>query len=365
MLIPVQYYTTVYYIFISSIIFLSILPLFNVNLENYPYTNARLFFFLLSVIIILFIGFRDPWGSPDYLGDTIRYTKPYENIKLNGLGKKEWRDPAFYTFMYLCTKLMNIQGFYLLCAFLYVIPVAYTFKKYFANYALFAFIVYVSGMSFWNFGINGLRNGLAVSAFIFSLNYVNRKWLMLFIILLSISIHKGMLLPAIAFLLGTYIKNTKLLILIWAFVAVLMYFFGDQIEFFISDFLNQTLKIDNRTKYIFSHDYDDIIQRRYRLDFAIYSAVPIVLGYWFIQIRGYNNKFYAVLLNTYIISNTVWLFMIYAAFTSRIAFLSWFLMPIILIYPLLKVKLVKNQGEFIGLMILASLVFTITTEFIL
>lgn len=220
-------------------------------------------------------------------------------------------------------------------------------------------------MSFWAFGINGLRNGLAASFFIFSFNYVNRKWLMFFILLLSVSFHKSMLLTLLALLAGSYIKNTKLLIYVWIFVAVLMYFMGNQIDPYVSDLFNLILKFDVRDGDMFSDNYNEIIQRRYRFDFILYSAVPIVLGYWFIYKKGYNNKFYTVLLHTYIISNTVWLFMIYAAFTNRIAFLSWFLMPLIMIYPLLKEKLVKNQGEFIGLMILASLVFTLTLVFIL
>ena len=36
-------------------------------------------------------------------------------------------------------------------------------------------------------------------------------------------------------------------------------------------------------------------------------------------------------------------FFIYAAYTNRIAYLSWFLMPVVLIFPLLKEKIYKNQ----------------------
>ncbi len=364
MLIPVQYYTTAYYIVLSSIIFLSVLHLFKDNLESYPSEIALFFFTLLSVVVILFIGLREPWGNWRFLGDTSAYTRRYHYIEAQGLDNVT-KDFGFYLFMYLCTKLMNVQGFYILSAFLYVVPVAYTFRRYFSNYAFFAFLLYVSSMSFWAFGINGLRNGLAASFFIFSLNSLNRKWIMFLIIALSVSFHMSMLVPTIALITGFYVKNTKVLVFIWGIVALLMYFIGDQIELIISYLLNQ-LNFDNRSENIYSNDFNEIIQRGYRFDFLLYSAVPIVLGYfYFIQKKGYSDKLYTILLNTYIIANTIWLFMIYAAYTNRIAFLSWFLMPIIMIYPLLKVKLIKNQGEFIGLMILASLAFTLSLEFLL
>jgi hypothetical protein len=363
MLIPVQNYTTAYYIVLSSLIFLSVLHLFKDNLESYPSEIALFFFTLLSVVVILFIGLREPWGNWRFLGDTSAYTRTYHYIEAQGLDNVT-KDFGFYLFMYLCSKLMNVQGFYILSAFLYVVPVAYTFRRHFSNYAFFAFLLYVSSMSFWAFGINGLRNGLAASFFIFSLNSLNRKWIMFLIIALSVSFHMSMLVPTIALITGFYVKNTKVLVFIWGIVALLMYFIGDQIELIISNLLNQ-LNFDDRSENIYSNDFNEIIQRRYRLDFVIYSAVPIFLGYWFIQKKEYINKFYTILLNTYIIANTIWLLMIYAAYTNRIAFLSWFLMPLVLIYPLLKEKLVQNQGQFIGLMILASLGFTLFLQFIL
>lgn len=63
--------------------------------------------------------------------------------------------------------------------------------------------------------------------------------------------------------------------------------------------------------------------------------MPILVGYWAVFKKKIDNLKYNRLLSTYLLMNGLWLLCMYAGFTNRIAYLSWFMYPIVLIYPLL------------------------------
>ena len=73
----------------------------------------------------------------------------------------------------------------------------------------------------------------------------------------------------------------------------------------------------------------------FRIDFVLYSAVPIVLGLIAIEKKFIVSEKYYFLLNLYTLVNALWLLCMYSDFTNRIAYLSWLLLPIVLIYPIL------------------------------
>lgn len=365
-MISVEIYSTVYYCILSIVIILGILPLFfKPNLESFPSINLKATNFLLLIITILFIGLRDPFGSWRYLGDTSNYTNIFFNYMDDPIRNFK-SDYGFYLLMFFSKEYLNIYIFYMLCAILYVVPIYLVCKKYFNEYALFAFIMFVSSMSFWSFGINGVRNGLATSFFLLGIYFYDKKWLLYALIILSLSFHKSLLLSLIAFVVAIRATNTILLIRIWLVLVVLSYFFGNQIETLVSDLLlNSGFVEDKRVDTYFSDEIDGMfMERRYRLDFIIYSGIAILLAYYYKYKKGFQDAFYDRIVNTYIIANTIWVFLIYAAYTNRIAYLSWFIMPLVLVYPLLKQKdLVRNQNLFLGLTVLVSLVFSLILAF--
>lgn len=361
-MIPVEIYSSVYYFILSIIVLLGIFPLFfKQNLDFFPKINLSITTSLLLILTVVFIGFRDPFGNWRYLGDTSHYTDIFFNYMDDPIyGIKS--DYGFYILMLFSKEFLNIYIFYLICAVIYVIPIFLVCKKYFNEFALFAFIMFISSMSFWSFGINGVRNGLATSIFLLGIYFYDKKWLMYGLIVLSLSFHKSMILSLLAFVIAMKTTNTIFLIRIWLVFVVVSYVFGSQVETFMSNFLlNSEILEDRRVDTYFSDEIDgEFMDRRYRFDFIIYSAIAILLAYYYKYKKGFNDAFYNRIVNTYIIANTIWVLLIYAAYTNRIAYLSWFIMPIVLVYPLLKDKnLVKKQSLFLGLLILGSLSFTL------
>jgi hypothetical protein len=349
-MIPVEYYAIFYHIIVGCIIFLITSPLMIYSRhEQYNQRVGIFYTYLLLMTIITFIGLRDPYSV--FFVDTVTYTNNF--LQMQKYGESVFsKDPGFFLYMWLSSKILTVNMFYLLSAFLYVFLPYLAFKKWFGYYSLFALLMYISSMSFWNYGVNGVRNGLAISFLIYAFSKHNRKLLMLMLMLLAISFHKSLILPIMAFYIAAKATNTKKLIFLWLSIALIMAIVGEGLGEGINN-LMKIINFDERSYELISGKYDHLEKTGYRLDFILYSSVAILLGYYYLT-KGVGDKFYTRLLNAYIISNTVWIFFIYADYSNRIAYLSWFLMPIIILYPLLTQSFLKKQNKFIAYSILIN-----------
>ena len=106
-------------------------------------------------------------------------------------------------------------------------------------------------------------------------------------------------------------------------------------------------------------------QGGFRLDFIAYSAMPVLVGYYAIYKKKMHlSRFYSCLLNTYLCTNGVWMLCMYAQFTNRIAYLSWFLYPIVLIYPFLNEDWGPTRYKTLTKVFTYHLCFTLFMEFV-
>ncbi|WP_039053378.1 hypothetical protein [Sphingobacterium sp. T2] len=107
-MIPVEYYSAVYYLTLSFAVVLMALPLLaHSSLKSYHSSTNDWNSGIILLICVLFIGLRDPWGSWMYLGDTGAYTRTFENITSEKL--LDSKDYGFDLFMYLSAQVMSIQ----------------------------------------------------------------------------------------------------------------------------------------------------------------------------------------------------------------------------------------------------------------
>ena len=102
----------------------------------------------------------------------------------------------------------------------------------------------------------------------------------------------------------------------------------------------------------------------YRIDFLIYSVMPIFISYYYKKLGYVPSILYAQLYHTYIVTNALWLLVIRMAYTNRIAYLSWMIIPFIVLYPIIENKKnIKNPQSaifrvmslFIGVSLLLSI----------
>lgn len=365
-MIPDQYYMISFFISITFIVIIGMVPSLKYkSLASFPDANLVFGTLLLLVIPILFIGLRNPFASWRYLGDTHAYTLIYQRLQTDPLWSPS-KDFGFYAFMKFFSGFIDVRGFFFICSLIYVLPVYFGFRNWFGKYAYFALVIHVSSMSFWPFGVNGLRNGLAASIFLAGLTFYHKKWIMIALIAISITFHTSMLLPAFAIVCIQFFNNTKWLLRIWAASIPISFLIGRTIQNYIKFFISSTLgSYDARASFGGSAEaYQHFAPSVYRFDFVFYSGLVIGLGYYFIYKRNFKHSFYTKLFNIYLIANSIWLYFMYFPYTNRIAYLSWFLIPALAIYPIIFATNIKNQSYFMASAVGVSLFFAWIIAFI-
>ena len=351
-----------YPVYIYSLLFLTIG--YTVSISKYGTsfiqrnTNQPLVLIYIFLFVLL-VGLRPISGY--YFGDTSNYAQSY-NLFVNGIllynpDSSEW---LFEWLMYQCSQVMNVHSFFLLIEILYVIPVLWACKKLVSNHALLMFLVCMGAFSFFTYGTNGIRNGMACSLIIAALTCVHgnlfQKIIGGVLAFLAFNIHRSTALPIVCILTTFLVKDTRLIIGWWITSIFLSLVAGGTIEAFFTG-----LGFDDRLSSYATDDSADAMfsSTGFRWDFLLYSAMPILLGYYVVIKRKIWDKNYLLLLHTYILCNSFWVMMIRASYSNRFAYLSWFLYALVLIYPCLKLPIWRNQGKKTALIILGHLGFTL------
>ena len=117
---------------------------------------------------------------------------------------------------------------------------------------------------------------------------------------------------------------------------------------------------EHGAEYLLSDSADDGTKGGFRIDFILYSAIPVLVGWYAVfKKKMHLSNLYKNLLNLYLCLNGVWMLCMYAAFTNRIAYLSWFLYPIVLVYPFLQEDWGKGRYRTFSMVMLGHLGFTL------
>lgn len=358
-----QFDPSLYYpLFIYTLLILSLGYAVYLNGQNTTFiqqnsnNNLFLIYFLLFTI---FVGLRPISGY--YFGDTSNYALVYNNfvsgVKALNMESPEW---VFEWMQYQCSKVMDVHGFFLLVEIFYVVPVLWACHRFVPNHYILMFLFCMGAFSFFSYGSNGIRNGMACSLVIAALACVHgNTWDKIIagvLCLLAFNIHRSTALPIICMMASFFVKDTRYVMGWWLFSIVLSLVAGGSIEAFFTG-----LGFDDRMQGYSSVNVDASMFSSigFRWDFLLYSAMPIVLGYYVVFVRKVWDKNYLLLLNTYILSNSFWVMMIRASYSNRFAYLSWFMYALVLAYPCLKLPVWKNQGTNTALIFMGHLGFTL------
>ena len=80
-----------------------------------------------------------------------------------------------------------------------------------------------------------------------------------------------------------------------------------------------------------------------------------------LNLKILNEKIYSI----YLFANALWILVIQANFSNRFAYLSWFMLGLVIVYPFLKQLFFKNQSAILGNILLLYFVFTYLFDFVL
>lgn len=311
-----------------------------------------------TVLLIFYMGLR-PISS--YFGDTVNYANGFFYIQRSSEPFTwEWgTDCVFYNLHAWFAKYSDIHSFFLLCAFIYVGSLWLAMQRIFKSYYYIPLLVIFSMFTFWAYGVNGVRNGMGASLFILAVTYINRLPIAIILCILSVGIHKSCLLLVGAAVIAWFIKNSYIYLLTWIGCVGISYTAGMRIQNYIvaTGFLGED---DRLTNYLTgSGQIGEVVQMSmtFRWDFLIYSAMGVFVGYYFIFRRNFRDEYYHWLYNIFLISNAFWVLVIRAIYSNRFAQISWFIMPIILIYPFIKQRFWKNHEKILGAALLVFYAF--------
>ena len=348
------YFSTVYYILLLVLSWATSIYYVGSNTQkvlrkddNDPSQVAAV---ILTLVIAVFIGLRPI--ARDF-GDMSSYAQGYR-----GLADYQYLMPDFKTewfwrdFQYICKFFLKLNEyeFFLATSLIYfggmLICSLYLIRK---NLWL-SMLFFLTAFQTFTFSTNGIRNGLACSLVLIALGYVcdKRKLgiLPLFMMFLALGTHRSTMLPTTAAILSLYvIKDTKLALRFWLASIAISLVAGNAVENFFA-----SLGFDDRMSAYSAEQYDENVAASFsstgfRWDFLLYSVFPVIMIWYLTRRRHFNDQSFNILANIYLLCNAFWIMVIRASFSNRFAYLSWFLYPLVMAYPLMRMNIWKDQDR--------------------
>lgn len=323
-------------------------------------TSNKFFPIIFVLLVTLYIGTRPLWCY----ADTYLYTQIFDLVQSGQWSEIPNNNEPFFLFIeYICIDFTTASKWLLVIASFYVIGMSIAVHRLLPKHFFLAIIFLFTAFSFWGYATNGIRNGMATSIALLGLSYFYRGKISFIIgyciLLVAVLTHTSVLLIIVAASVALFLKKTNQNLTIWLISIIIGLLFQEQFKSLFTGFID-----DERLAYYLNQEVDKNLfsSTGFRWDFIIYSAMPILLGWYTIIRKGITDKTYQFLLHTYIFANAFWILINTATYSNRFAYLSWFLYPILLAYPLCKFNIFKQQGLVIGLILVAQILFTYIME---
>lgn len=316
--------------------------------------------FILAVVAIFYMGLRP--DGPQF-GDSYFYRHTYYNVEVNSTfsTKTEW---LFAWIINTCKAFkLNHRLFFLVVEIGYIGFLYLACRKLLWENTWMAMLFCISAFSFFTYGTNGIRNGLALHLilFAFSLLATEKKWIIPIVVIMCLTafgIHRTTVLPVMG-ALGAYfvIKDPKWAIYIWIVCVFASLVAGSTFVNMLGSYLGAE---DARAaSYTAQQDMSQFSRSGFRWDFILYSSVPVILTYYVSVKRQIRNRTFEILANTYILANSVWVLVNTMSFSNRVAYLSWFLYPIVIAYALIRIHIWDDQDKKSAYFLMGHSTFTI------
>ena len=329
--------------------------------KSKPFTTIGII--LLSLILMLFLGLRPVSYYVPAFGDSYYY---YHAFKLLA----DYMPPEFGTewlwnnLNILFRDFGDYEGtlFFLFVEVCYIGFMLLSCIRIFKNNLWVSMLFCLASFSFLGYAVNGLRNGMACSILMFAVTLISgktwEKFLSLIVFIIAYSIHNSTILPIVCCIAAcTVTRNPKYAIYFWCASIVLSLIVGNSVgDFFAS------MGFDSRTSYfedVQTSEYAyQFSQTGFRFDLLLYSAMPVLMA-WYVTIkREFKDNTYNIIAITYILANAFWILVIRSSFSNRFAYLSWFIYPLVIAYPLLRMNIWNDQDRKTALILLAYAGFT-------
>lgn len=314
--------------------------------------------FFFSIIVIWLLGIRV------LRGDSFMYAWSYRTELLK-TAHFDWHTEWFWFWIahYFQGLKMPADIWLAFIAFCYIALTYYVCRRWLWENIMMALLFHFCSLSFLAYGVNTVRQGLACAMLLVAFTIWikdNYRIVSCFILLLAFGVHRSTGLPIGAFLIANFIiKKTNFALIIWGLSVIISLVWGNALLGIMGG-----MNFDERIASYTASAANTIYRVGFRWDFLLYGAVPIFYS-WYVSIKKkiVDNE-YQILAITYILSNAIWVQMIRMPYTDRVAYLSWFMMPLLLAYPSIRIPLWKDQDRKAGIILLLQLSFSFIMQFV-
>lgn len=344
------YYQDIYLV-IVLILTIIVCSQYNQNILSNPNrirTSNGLFAAILALFMVLFIGFR-PCHMVFY--DMMVYDQQYTEL-LNKQFFFEWdtNNKFFDNWMpYMASIGVPSQMMFVIYSLIYFGAMLWACRRLFPKDTLLAFLFCLGAFSTFSYGVNGIRAGMAGSIFLVALSYRDKLWLSIPLAIFTFGMHHSMALVIVPFFLVLFVKNPRYYFVLW-----IVSFFIAALHITYFQYLFAEFTDEHGASYLLSNEHSG-----FRIDFIIYSVIPILFGFIFIRKKMIQSETYNLILSLYTLVNSMWLLCMYSSFTNRISYLSWFLYPIVLLYPFVNNVWSNNQSRYLKYVVYGHIGFTL------
>lgn len=329
------------------------------NSDKLYHSNTnRVTIYSLFFILVLFIGLRPvDWAFVDTM---------YYDVVINQRGdaaytySTEVENLIFDNIMFYWAKFgWDLSLFFIFIATIYYGGIVIACKKLFPKDTIPAIIVYLTAFSSFSYATNGIKAGAAASIFLVALAYRDNLKICLPMLLLSWGFHHSMSFPIAAFIVTYIYHRPKYYFLFWLFCLAMSAAHVTTFQEIFEGYADE-----KGQEYLLTDGTDWKGRGGFRFDFIIYSAMPILMGYYVQRFIRKRDKMYDMLLTFYLLTNGIWMLCMYVNYNNRIAYLSWFVYPIVLIYPLLNIPIHQNRYRLFKKVAYMHMAFTILMVFV-
>jgi len=348
--------------FLCLIMFVQYVP--SSDNSNLLQKNTPIAAILLSILLIVWMGMRTASGH--YYGDSSMYRHTYDNVLTKYFSDIDFSKEWFFNIIGTWCKSMECSyvGYFLVIEIGYIgfMLIAY-WRALWENVwlaVLFAFSAY----SFFTYGTNGLRNGLACSMITAAIVFIatdkrNALPLCVTLCVCALGVHKSMLLPIASLIAAlTFVKNTKHALYFWIASIPISLIWGE----YITNLFASMGYDDRMSSYARSTTEADLAEFShvgFRWDFLLYSSMPVCLISYVVFRRNIKDRTFHIISTVYLLCNAFWVMVCRSAFSNRFAYLSWFIYPLVIAYPLIRMPIWKNQDRKVAWALLAHSGFTL------
>lgn len=321
------------------------------NQGNLKPANHK-FIFSVYALIVLLLAFTPVayWDGTD----KGRYMYEFDHIQVANI-QDVTKDIGWFYFVKICNHLTfgTTWLYFLLTAFVFSSSFYYFAKTHFnESYVGYLLLLTCGMLGFSGYTNNVIRNGIAVALCLYALTSDKRVFKFVLPVF-AYFIHGSAIILIASYLVTIPLRSIKLPTLFWGVCLILSIVRMD-----ISSFFKMFGMMDERVLEYTSEASADVLAvyhkaGMFRWDFLIYSVVPLYIAWRWINKYDYHNKNYIRYVNVYLLCNALWLLVIRQAYSDRFAFLSWLMIPIVTLYPLLRNEInVVNPEKTVYLIIM-------------